>query len=72
MPMRANRLGITNVIRSEFSAGVMEILDSDRNQEEKRTAALSLLDRVVLELQGSYGSVFKQHSEIKDRLLKPL
>ena len=60
---------IPNAARSCALAGLSAIFTDARPTTTKRADALSLLDRVVSDLQGAYGQVLRAHMAVKKRLL---
>lgn len=60
---------IPNAARSCALAGLSAIFAAERPSAAKRTDALSLLDRVVADLQVAYGQVLREHMALKKRLL---
>jgi len=60
---------LPNAARSCALAGLSAIFADERPSTAKRTDALSLLDRVVGDLQVAYGQVLREHMALKKRLL---
>ncbi|HRA82125.1 MAG TPA: DUF4062 domain-containing protein [Thauera sp.] len=60
---------LLNAARSCAFVGLSGIFGDKRPTATKRTDALSLLDRVVGDLQVTYGQVLREHMALKKRLL---